>query len=450
MKNIFLTTILSFAVSFAGGGPVSYYGELKVRPNTPFIDGAKTGARAQIRGVSFGWSNTDWESERFYNANAVERMAKDWKAEVVRAAYGATSRVFTDTDAIANRNRIETIVDAAIEQDVFVIIDWHSHSAQNEIRQAKDFFAYMAEKYGEYDNVIFELYNEPYCKTYRTITNPDGSTVTTCQEITPWEDIKTYSEEIIPVIREHSDNLILVGTPNYSQRVEDVIGKKLRDPNLGYVLHFYAASHNVELWRDNMNAAINDTMPLFITEYGTTHSDGGCDPVSSYRESDCRVSHYNTHNTERSEAWHIYMDSRKISSVAWNINDKYEGSAFFGSVPVLGGKTFDQSVPENWADTTKMTASGKYIFKKLNEYYQCAPWNPESDPSCGGVPVRFSAAFSPEAGAVIEVFSMQGKKIGELPGDYRNTKALNLKNGVYILLLRQNGAVQTKILRIVK
>jgi hypothetical protein len=144
------------------------------------------------------------------------------------------------------------------------------------------------------------------------------------------------------------------------------------------------------------------------------------------------------------------MDSKKISSVAWNINDKYEGSAFFGSVPVLGGGTFDQSAPENWTDTTKMTQSGKYIFKKLNEYYKCVPWNPEPDLSCGSTPVRFSATFLPGAGAVIEVFSMQGKKIGELPGDYRNTKALNLKNGVYILLLRQNGAVQTKILRIVK
>ena len=429
---------------------MSYYGELKVRPNTPFIYGAKTDARAQIRGVSFGWSNTGWESERFYNANAVERMVKDWKAEVVRASYGTTGSAFTNADAIASRNRIETIVDAAIEQDVFVIIDWHSHNAQNETQQAKDFFAYMAEKYGEYDNVIFEIYNEPYCKTYKTITNPDGTTSRACQETTPWEDIKTYSEEVIPVIRKSSDNLILVGTPFYSQRVQDVIGKKIKDPNLGYVLHFYAASHNVELWQGNMNAAKNDTMPLFITEYGTTHADGGCDPVSSYRESDCPASHYNTHNVARSDAWHTYMDSQKISSVAWNINDKYEGSAFFGSVPVLGGGTFDQSVPENWADTTQMTQSGKYIFKKLNEYYKCVPWNPEPSPSCGSTPVRFSVAFLPEAGAVIEVFSMQGKKMGELPGGYLNTDALNLKNGVYILLLRQNGAVQTKILRIVK
>jgi hypothetical protein len=430
LKNIFLIIILSFVILFAGTGPVSYYGELKVRPKTPFIDGAKSGARAQVRGVSFGWSCTTWESSRFYNANAVERMAKDWKAEIVRAAYGITpapadnstcfpNREYSDADAIANRERVETIVDAAIEQDVFVIIDWHSHNAQNETQQSKIFFEYMAQKYGGYDNVIFEVYNEPLNVT--------------------WESIKSYAEEVIPVIREHSDNLILVGTPSYSQKVQDAIGKKIKDDNLGYVLHFYAASHNVDLWRDNMINAINDTMPLFITEYGTTHSDGG--------QSD----NYNTHNAARSDAWHTFMDGRRISSVAWNINDKYEGSAFFG----IASRWFnenEQSVAANWSDESKMTESGKYIFRKLNEYYKCVPWNPDREPSCGSTPILPPAKqpLLPGLGAVYEVFSLQGKKMGELPGNYQNTDALNLKNGVYILLLRQNGAVQTKTFRIVK
>ena len=419
MKPIFFGVLL-LTISFAG--PVSYYGELKVRPNTPFIDGSKTKARMQIRGVSFGWSNTGWESESFYNANAVERMAKDWKAEMVRASYGSTRLEFTDPDAIANRKRIETIADAAIANDIFVIIDWHSHNAHNELTQASDFFAYMAQKYGKYDNVIFELYNEPL--------NTD------------WEGIKAYSEQIIPIIREHSDNLILVGTPFYSQKVQDVIGKKIRDANLAYVLHFYAASHNVENWRSNMNAAINDTIPLFITEYGTTNADGGCSPIAY---GDCSTDHYNTHNTERSEAWHAYMDGRRISSVAWNINDKYEGSAFFGSVPMRGGGAFDQSLPENWSDTTKMTESGKYIFKKLNEYYKTAPWNPDAV----SIKSLNSKLPQPQSGMSYELYTLQGKLI------YKSSESFNYMNygsdsGVYILISRQNGAVQSRILRIVK
>ena len=409
MRSIFFGVLL-LTISFAG--PVSYYGELKVRPNTPFIDGAKTKIRAQIRGVSFGWSNTGWESESFYNANAVERMAKDWKAELVRAAYGATRLGFTETDAIANRKRVETIVEAAIENDVFAIIDWHSHYAHNELEQASEFFAYMAQKYGEYDNVIFELYNEPLNMN--------------------WDDIKAYSEQIIPIIRKHSDNLILVGTPFYSQKIQDVIGRKIRDANIAYVVHFYAASHYVDFWSEDMNKAINDTIPIFITEYGTTNADGGCSPIAY---GDCSADHYNTHNAERSDAWHAYMDSKKISSVAWNINDKYEGSAFFGAVPMRGGGAFDQSSPENWSDTTKMTESGKYVFKKLNEYYKTAPWNSDA------VSIKSLYNKLPEfqPAASYELYTLQGKLVRE-PSD----------NGVYILITRQNGAVKSKILRVVK
>jgi endoglucanase len=422
LRIIFAVAILLFTFSFAVAGPVSYYGKLKVRPTTPFIYGAKSNARVQIRGVSFGWSNTGWESESFYNRAAVEHMAKDWKAEAVRAAYGSTSIEFSNTDALANRARIETVVEAAIENDIFVIIDWHSHGAQNETRQAKDFFAYMAEKYGAYDNVIFEIYNEP--------TRAD------------WAAIKDYSEQVIPVIRTHSENLILVGTPNWSQMVQDAIGKKIKDVNLGYVLHFYAASHNVEFWRNNMNSAINDTMPIFITEYGTTNSDGGCSPVAY---GDCPTDHYNTHNTERSDAWHSYMDSKKISSIAWNINDKYEGSAFFGAVPIRGGGAFDQSQPENWADTSKMTESGKYVFKKLNEYYKCVPWNPEPDVSCGTTSLGKYVDLPIYYNDFVEVYSLQGKKIGQ-----GTVMELNLNNGVYILVSRRNGVKQTKILRLFK
>jgi len=430
MKKVFLALTLLFGFSFSQG-PVSYYGKLKVREGRPFIDGIKgddTTKLVQIRGVSFGWSTTNWESSRFYNANAVERIAKDWKAEVVRAAYGATGLAFSSADAIANRNRIETIVDAAIENDIYVIIDWHSHNAQNEKAQATEFFAYMAEKYGKSDNVIFELYNEPICSTGGNSCQAAGRTT--------WAEIKDYAEEIIPIIREHSDNLILVGTPEWSQRVESVIGKGINDPNVGYVLHFYAASHPVSTWKANMDAVISSGLPVFVTEYGTTHSDGGCSPVVAYRETDCPTDHYNSHNATSSNEWHSYMDSKKISSVAWNINDKYEGSAFFGTVATQGGGTFDQSPPENWADTTKMTSSGKYIFKKLNSEYLKAPWN------LTPILPYSSQSILPGPNTIVEVYSLQGKKLGK--------DVSNLKNGVYIFLLRENGLVQTKILRIVK
>jgi endoglucanase len=408
LKKIFSVAVLLFAFSFSG--PVSYYGELKVRPNAPFLEGAKTGAIAQVRGASFGWSNTGWESERFYTAEAVERIAKDWKADIARAAYGATSSAFSSANAADNRERIEIIVEAAIANDIYAIIDWHSHGAENELQQSKDFFEYMASKYGSYDHVIFEIYNEP--------VNAE------------WPVIKSYAEEIIPVIRKYSDNLILVGTPFYSQKVQRAIGNKIKDKNVGYVLHFYAASHNANNFRDSINAAINDTLPIFATEYGTTHADGGCSPeISNYCNNGDQ---YNSHRADRSDAWHAFMDSKRISSVAWNINDKYEGSAFFGAAQ----RGFDFQT-QSWSDTAKMTESGKYIFKKLNEYYLSAPWNPSI------ASARHSASLASLERADFEVYSLSGKKMGILSD-------LNLKSGVYILVSKQNGIIQRKILKIAK
>jgi len=399
LKNVFLILALFLTFSFAVEGPVSHYGKLQVRAGTPFIDGIKAGGETiklvQIRGVSFGWSNTGWESSRFFNAEAVERMVKDWKAEVIRAPYGSTSLAFSSDDAAANRSRVETVVDAAIQNGVYVIIDWHSHSAQNEVEKSKDFFEHMANKYGSYDNVIFELYNEP--------TGAD------------WPTIKTYAEAIIPVIRNHSSNLILVGTPNYSQKIEDVVA--IKDPNLGYVVHFYAASHPVSAWRDNISKALTNKLPIFVTEYGTTHADGG-DPNSQ------SGNHYNSHNATRTDEWHSFMDSKKISSVAWNINDKYEGSAFFGIAP---SSQFDQSIVANWSDESKMTASGQYIFKKLNYYHD----NP--------TPIIKTANLPKSEPEDAQIYTLSGKKAEG-----------NLKSGVYVVIFKQNGLVQRKILKIVK
>jgi hypothetical protein len=266
-----------------------------------------------------------------------------------------------------------------------------------------------------------------------------------------------------------------VGTPSWSQKVESVIDNAITDPNVGYVLHFYSASHPLSNWKSNIDKARSNNLPIFVTEYGTTTSDGGCSPAVT---NDCSPDKYDSHNVIRSNEWYNYLDEKRISSVAWNINDKYEGASFFGTVP---RGTFDQTVDANWADTTKMNESGKYIFKKLNCYYLSLPWNPTPgqsglgfDPCQQTTPIKTSVAskgFGFElsgaasltvnllepAHLVIEVFSMQGQKMGEIFRGHQNAGTfqfsfanLNLKNGVYIFNLRQNSAIQTKKLRIIR
>jgi len=407
LKNVFLAVALFFAFAGAGDGPVSYYGKLQASGNN--IVGSNTGGTAvQLRGVSFGWSNVNWESGRFYKDVSVDRVVKDWKAEVVRAAYGETGVIFEHSTADKNRTSVETVVDAAIANDIYVIIDWHSHKAENEVENSTDFFKYMAEKYGSSDNVIFEIYNEPIG--------------------TPWATVKTYAETIIPVIRAHSSNLILVGTPNYSQKVADVVGNAIADPNVGYVVHFYAYTHPLSNFQNNINTALNAGLPIFVTEWGSTHSDGG--------QSNTNPSHYDTHNAARSDEWHAFMDEKKISSAAWEINDKYAGSAFFGIEGAA--KQFPIDDAAAWVDLNRMTPEGQYVFKKLNEYSKTAPWKN------GQTPIKPLATenLAINGDASLEIFSLQGKKMGSM------SNFSNLKAGVYILF--QNQGSKTKSVKIVK
>jgi len=427
MKYLFSTMLILSAMLWAQG-PVSYYGKMQV--NGAFIRSPVTNKAMQVKGVSFFWSQ--WgDGSRFYNENAVDRMAQDWKAEIVRAAYGSTGYNLSDSAGIVNKERIETVVEAAIKNDIYVIIDWHSHSAHEaeETERAKEFFAYFSEKYGAYDNVIFELYNEPLNTT--------------------WAGIKTYAEQVIPEIRKHSSNLILVGTPYYAQQIETVIGNAIDDVNLGYVFHFYAASHSLGSFSGNIAAVQQAKLPVFVTEFGTTNADGGNPNACNNATPPVCVNNYDTHSKTRTDDWLAFFDSRNISYVAWSISDKYEGSAFFGET----NRSFDQTVPENWTDTRFMTASGEYVMNMLQSSYAKAPWNTTpillNSEKAAATGLRASnnmvyIDIANPGNAILNAYSLNGTLLanvfsGHLSAGSHQFSLNSLPKGVFILRLSQKN-----------
>jgi aryl-phospho-beta-D-glucosidase BglC (GH1 family) len=288
----------------------------------------------QVRGVSLGWSNTGWEPSAFFNAATVNAMVDNWKAQIIRVPMGYSEDGGYKTDA-SNWTRVKTAVDAALAKGVYVIIDWHSHNAHNETSAAMTFFGTTVKEYHNVPNIIFEIYNEP-------------------EQVT-WATVRTYATSVISAIRTAgANNLILVGTPSWGQNVNAPLDNPLTDNNIAYVAHFYAYSHPWSDFSAKITAVLNAGYPVFVSEYGTTHYDGG-------QSGD---GHYNTHSAANTDTWHTNMDLHKISSCAWNINDKYEGSAFFGTSST--GR-FSQTAA-NFANESMMTASGKYIYNKLRNY----------------------------------------------------------------------------------
>ena len=276
------------------GGSVSQNGFLSVK-GTSLVN--QQGKDVVLRGVSFGWHNW-WP--RFYNENTVSWLKEDWKCSVVRAAIGVEpdgAYIGNPTLAI---NCLYAVVDAAIKNDIYVIIDWHSHNIR--LDEAKAFFQLVAGKYKDYPNIIYELFNEP--------------------ENISWSAVKAYSEAVIQSIREiDSKNIILVGSPQWDQAVD----KPAADPikgynNLMYTLHFYAASHGQWL-RDRASDALKKGLPLFVSECAGMEASGD-GPVS----------------TTEWQKWLQWMNENHLSWAAWSISDKNETCSMIKntSSPVSG------------------------------------------------------------------------------------------------------------------
>lgn len=304
-------------------GPVQVHGVLTTSGNK--IVGQKSGKEVMIRGMSMFWS--DATGIQYYNKEVIKWAVDNLKIDVFRYAMGinyydsdggTSNQLDTQYSYMGNpdtqKSKIDQMVEAAIENDIYIIIDWHSHRAydtskqvngKNEKTASKEFFTEMAKKYKDVPNIIWEVFNEP-AGSYNS-----------------WGSIQSYANDVIGGIRgAGNDNLALVGTPNWSQMGScgGVSGK-----NVGYVFHFYAGTHSVGQFSGNINSCRSNNA-IFITEWGTTSADGKSDA-----------------NTSASSEWTNFMEQNKISNCNWSLRQKVttigdasdEGSAMFAGDKAL-------------------------------------------------------------------------------------------------------------------
>lgn len=202
-----LSVVATVGAAFGAAPAIADVAPLSVSGNQIRANGQP----ASFAGNSLFWSNTGWGGEKYYNANVVRWLKTDWKSNIVRAAMGVDDQGGFISDPNGNRNRVKAVVDAAIANDVYVIIDWHSHHAENYRSQSIAFFQEMARTYGTRNHVIYEIYNEPLQVSW------SGT-------------IKPYAQAVISAIRAiDPDNLIVVVA-----LVPELAG---HDPDDGYVPH---------------------------------------------------------------------------------------------------------------------------------------------------------------------------------------------------------------------
>lgn len=314
-KNLFATALLILiAFTVVPAQPVKTNGKLSVKGT--FLVNEK-GEKVVLRGVSYGWHNW-WP--RFYNKESVKWLADDWKCDAVRAAMGVGPRGSYIDKKEWSKEKINAVVDGAIANGIYVIIDWHSHEIHTE--EAVAFFAEMAEKYGKHPNVIYEIFNEPVNDS--------------------WEKVKEYSIDVIKAIREKDpDNIILVGSPHWDQDIHLVADAPITGfSNLMYTVHFYAATHGQQL-RERSDYAIKKGIPIFVSECAGMKADGNS------------AIDYTSWNT-----WIDWMEANKISWITWSVADKNETCSM---LKTSAGDT------GNWSEND-LKESGIKTREKLREF----------------------------------------------------------------------------------
>nr|UNG40349.1 glycoside hydrolase family 5 subfamily 2 [Saperda scalaris] len=291
--------------------PVSKHGQLAV-------DGAnlvnQNGEKVQLKGMGLFWSI--W-MPYFYNKTTVDGIKNYCHSNIVRpmiAVDTVSGGYLTDPDY--EDALVDAVIDAAIEDDIYVLVDWQDFEAENHLEASITFFDRLSKKYGGYPNIIYETYNEPITLEWSTLVKP-------------------YHEAVIKAIRANDpDNLIILGVPNYSTRLDLAVADPIvNQTNIMYSLHFYAGTQQ-EPFREIAKNAVDAGLPVFVTEYGTVNADAS-PPV----------------NTEQAELWYAFMDEYNLSYVNFAISDKDEGASAL--IPGTG--------PENVCREEYLTESGKLV-----------------------------------------------------------------------------------------
>lgn len=310
-----------------------------------------------------------------HSASLVGNMVDQWHVQVIKATMfpydpwnGASAHSYDNnypTYKWYNINLVNSIVQAAIDQNIYVIIDWHAGEGNDPDPNiywtnghVQEFFAYMVDKWGSYPNVIYQTVNSP-----NTIAWGDAKSGKA--------GLKTYNQNVINFIRAreaangYAPNLIIAGTPTFSQDVEIATNDPLTGNLIAYNFMWYAGTHGISIRNKAETALVNlaakaPNQTIFMSEVGTSTSNG------------TGGVYYNEFNT-----WLEWAKTKKLSWLNWSISNKEESSAIF--VPAILGNVANNEIAwrgGNGAGIAEALASTGFPMRM-------GPWT-NADYSCSG------------------------------------------------------------------
>ncbi|MBC7568082.1 MAG: glycoside hydrolase family 5 protein [Pedobacter sp.] len=316
-------TLLLFGTAFLGlsqtSSSVIRHGALKVSGGK-MVD--RNGEPPQLRGISLSWSI--WGGSKYYNPEVLRWLKTDFNINLLRVSMAVEPAGGYLKDPEGQEKLIIPVIDEAIRQGIYVLIDWHDHHANVNVDRAKAFFSKISKKYAGVPNVIYEIWNEP--------------------ERVEWKVVKDYADVVVAEIRKNDpENIIVVGSPHWDQDIDLVAKEPLTGfQNIVYSFHFYASepNHQEALMR-RADEALSLGLPIFVTEWGVGEATGD-----------------GVFDVQKTDTWFMWMEKHKLSSANWNLTDKKETTAL-----LLPGASANGSWPLNM-----LSPAGIYIRTQLKKF----------------------------------------------------------------------------------
>ena len=278
------------APSVNSGTPFERHGKLHVT-GAYLMDSHNE--KVQLYGMSTHGINFGDDFSKYVNEGAFKTLRDDWNTNCVRIVlYPGDYNGYCNG---GNKAQLKKIVENGIEYatklGLYAIVDWHVHNfnPNNQWKSdAKTFLSEISKKYAKYDNVLYEICNEPTGSSWAS-------------------SLKPYAQEIIPAIRANApDSVVIVGTNTWSQDIEEPLANPLLYKNVMYTFHFYANTHT-DTYRSRVQNCIERGLPVFVTEFGT-----------------CDASGNGGFNAGESKKWFDLCARYNISHMNWSLSNKSE------------------------------------------------------------------------------------------------------------------------------
>ncbi len=176
---------------------------------------------------------------------------------IVPTGYGSPWTWYSGDGDNYYNNLLRPVVNYCATKGIYCIIDVHyvEDITSSNASYTSSFWTYMAPRFKNDTNVIFELYNEP-------VNNGNGS------DAANWNVVKGYMQSWYNIVRNAgATNLVVVGSPNYSSAPGTASSSQLSGNNIAYTCHLYP-QHWTSSWNVNQLNTAAAAVPVFMTEWG--------------------------------------------------------------------------------------------------------------------------------------------------------------------------------------